>query len=298
MTNSGRPAFTERWPRSESPPCRRPPTDSRQATAHGRPPGSLDLPHQCRRLLVAVDIGAHGDRRQALRCQITPSRSRTPASPPATAVRCGRSRWESPARQHGQLEPFTLGAAQEDLDQLVVFTELADTVADEGSPQEAGQLRGAHAQRTGAILIDVQAHHLAWLLPVQMDVGHVRVLADLGGDLPRQPAHHIDVLAGDTELHRVTHRRGCPAASRGRAGSGSPRACARSASCAMPRGTRCCRPAQRTGRRSPAAADPAADRNAASRCRHRPRSCRCRPAPEHLLQPRHLRCRLQRASAA
>ena len=141
-----------------------------------------------------------------LRCQITPFEAvlqRRHLRQRYAAAALGGDRQ---ARQHGQLEPFTLGAAQEDLDQLVVFTELADTVADEGSPQEAGQLRGAHAQRTGAILIDVQAHHLARLLPVQMDVGHVRVLADLGGDLP-QPAHHIDVLAGDTELHRVTHRR-------------------------------------------------------------------------------------------
>ena len=35
----------------------------------------------------------------------------------------------------------------------------------------------------------------------------MRVLADLGSDLPRQPTHHIDVLAGDTELHRIAHRR-------------------------------------------------------------------------------------------
>ncbi len=40
-----------------------------------------------------------------------------------------------------------------------------------------------------------------------MDVGHVRVLVDLCSNLASQPAHHVDVLAGDTELHRIAHRR-------------------------------------------------------------------------------------------
>ena len=99
------------------------------------------------------------------------------------------------------------GAAQEDFDQLVVFTVLADAGAGQGTLEEFRQVDGAHAQGAGAVLVDIEVDDLARFFPVQMHVGHVAVLTHLGRDLARQGPHFFDVLAGHAKLHRVTNRR-------------------------------------------------------------------------------------------
>src|SRR5690606_12786134 len=109
--------------------------------------------------------------------------------------------------EHGQFQPLALGATQQDLDQLIVFAVLADAAASKGAVQESGKLGRTHPEYTGAVLVDVQPDHLARFLPIQVHVIHVRVFANLGGDLAREPANHVDVLAGDPELDRVAHRR-------------------------------------------------------------------------------------------
>ncbi|MCY1458345.1 hypothetical protein D9M71_757190 [compost metagenome] len=73
--------------------------------------------------------------------------------------------------------------------------------------QEPRQVGRAHAQRPRTVLIDVQVHHLARFFPIQVDVDHMRVLANLGRDLARQRPHLLDVLPGHAELHRIANRR-------------------------------------------------------------------------------------------
>ncbi|MCY1458347.1 hypothetical protein D9M71_757210 [compost metagenome] len=73
--------------------------------------------------------------------------------------------------------------------------------------QEPRQVRRAHAQRPRAVLIDVQVHHLARFFPIEVDVDHMRVLANLGRDFARQRPHLLDVLPGHAELYRVANRR-------------------------------------------------------------------------------------------
>ncbi|MNM44874.1 hypothetical protein D3C81_557810 [compost metagenome] len=68
-------------------------------------------------------------------------------------------------------------------------------------------MRGAHAQGAGAVLVDLEEHRLARLLPVQVNVDHMRVLAHLVGHFAGQRTGLLDVLASYPELHRVTHGR-------------------------------------------------------------------------------------------
>ncbi len=106
-----------------------------------------------------------------------------------------------------QLTALLWRTAQENLDQLVVFAVLADVAAGQRTLQEARQVRGAHAQRPGTVLVDVQVHRLARFFPVQVHVDHMRVLAHLGRHLAGQGANLLDVFAGDTELHRIAYGR-------------------------------------------------------------------------------------------
>ncbi|MNQ88069.1 hypothetical protein D3C85_1033200 [compost metagenome] len=111
------------------------------------------------------------------------------------------------ARQQRQLLAFAHGAAQEDLDQFVVLAVLAHRCPGQRTLQELRQVGGAHAHGTGAVLVDVQPHHLARLFPVQVHVHHMGVLTHFVGHLASQGTDFVDMLAGDPELHRVAHRR-------------------------------------------------------------------------------------------
>ncbi|MCY1418410.1 hypothetical protein D9M71_339690 [compost metagenome] len=167
-----------------------------------------DVLDQAGRQRLVVDVATHGDGGQAVAVpddallepvfQGGDLRQRHAA----TVVRGHRQ-----ARQQGQILAFTHGAAQEDLDQLIVFAVLAHRRTRQRALQESRQVGGAHPHRPGAVLVDVQPHHLARLLPVQVHVHHMRVFAHLVGHLAGQGADFVDVFAGYAELHRVTHRR-------------------------------------------------------------------------------------------
>ncbi len=120
----------------------------------------------------------------------------------ATIVGRHRQAWQQ--RQFGALMH---GAAQQDLDQLVVFAVLADAGTGQRALQELRQVCRAHAQCPCTVLIDIQIDDLAGLFPVQVDVDHMRVFANLGRDLSGQCADFLDVLTGHPELHRIANRR-------------------------------------------------------------------------------------------
>ncbi|KIQ96335.1 hypothetical protein TI01_2093 [Lysobacter sp. A03] len=105
-----------------------------------------------------------------------------------------------------QRDRLFLAAAQDHADQLVALAVGADLDARQRAAEYLRQLRRRYAQRAGTCLVDSQAHDLARLIPVQVDVGDVRVVADLVADRVRNLAHLIDVLAGDAELHRIADR--------------------------------------------------------------------------------------------
>ena len=145
-----------------------------------------------------------------LRCQMMPS------SKPYSSVGDLRQRHAAPfgvgtARlpSRARRARSSSGAAQQDLDQLVAFAVGADAQARTASScRNCDSVRGAHAQRARAVLVDLQAHDLARLVPVEVDVGDV---ADWRAPSPRpaarQRAHAVDVLAGDAELDRIADRR-------------------------------------------------------------------------------------------
>ncbi len=159
-------------------------------------------------MLLVVDIGAHGYRRQAVA---------VPDNAFLEAILQGRHlrqrdalavvRGQGQAAKVTQLAALLQRAAQKDLDQLVVLAVLADRGAGQRALQEAGQVRGAHPQGTSPVLIDFQEYRLAWLLPVQVHIHHMGILAHLVGHLAGQRAGLLDMLAGNPELHRVAHGR-------------------------------------------------------------------------------------------
>ncbi|MNF84930.1 hypothetical protein D3C84_673110 [compost metagenome] len=111
------------------------------------------------------------------------------------------------ARQQRQLRTLMHGAAQQDLDQLVVFAVLTDTGTGQRALQKLRQVRRAHAQCSSAVLIDVQVHDFAWFFPIKVNVDHMRVFPNLGRDFTRQGPNFLDVLTRDPELHRIANRR-------------------------------------------------------------------------------------------
>ena len=166
-----------------------------------------DLPDHGGRGDAIADVGTHGHGGQAV------------AMPDDAVLEGGfdagdlRQRHAAVLGGHGQaaehIHAFALisRATQQDLDQLVAFAIGADPQPGQRAGEEVRHVGGAHAHGTGAILVDLQAQHLAGFVPVQVDVGHIGIGTHLRGNLLGQRLHAVDVFTGNTHLDGIAHRR-------------------------------------------------------------------------------------------
>ncbi len=156
----------------------------------------------------AVDVAAHGDRRQTIAApDDAVFEAVVDIGDLAQRHRLARRGRHREIFQQRQLRAFGRRSAQRDFDELIALAVIRHRHARQRTLQEIGEILRTHAEHARAFLIDIELHRFARLFPIRVHIAHMWILPHHVGDFAGDPAHRRNVGTGHAELHRITDRR-------------------------------------------------------------------------------------------